>query len=327
MKVREQHGTASAAQKEAAGVKVTSVEKVAKLVLAKKTVSEVIGKTGVTILTIDRYLRLARKRGLLPGLVRMQGNQFILEGDLDLVPQGSGIDVSLIFGDLHCPFHDNRAVSVVCQIIEDLKPDHVIENGDGVDCYEFSKFSRDPLRAQSFQKERDSHKKIMERIRDASGADYLYVGGDEDNHFIRWVHNVVWANNLGDVPELQPARILYLKDEEYVEGPIFINKTFRISHGTRYGENAAKLSMMDFMISGLQNHSHRLQAYYRTSMETEYVYVQNGHLTDVKKSYKKHPNWQSGFSILYMLPDGRFRLEQVPIVKAKTIFRGKLYRG
>lgn len=306
---------------------MTSVEKVAELVLAKKTVTEVIKETGVTVLTVDRYLRLARKRGLLPGVVRIQGNQFILEGDQDFSPPGNGIDVSLIFGDLHCPFQDNRTISVLCQIAEDLKPNHVIENGDGVDCYEFSKFSKDPLRAQSFQKERDSHKKVIDRIRSASDADYLYVGGDEDNHFIRWVHNVVWANNLGDVPELQPARILYLKDEEYVEGPIFINKTFRISHGTRYGENAAKLSLMDFMCSGLQGHSHRLQAYYRTTASTEYVFAQNGHLSDVKKAWKKNPNWQQGFSILYMLGDGRFRLEQIPIVKHKTIFRGKLYHG
>jgi len=306
---------------------VSSVEKVAGLVLAKKTVSEVAEEIGVTVLTVDRYLRLARERGLFPGPVRIQGDRFILGGDPDFIPQGSEIDVYLIFGDLHCPFHDNRAVNIVCQIAEDLKPDHIIENGDSIDCYEFSKFSKNPLRAQSFQKERNSHKKVMNCIRDASDADYLYVGGDEDNHFIRWVHNVVWANNLGDVPELQPARILYLRDEEYKEGPIFINKTFRISHGTRYGENAAKLSLMDFMISGLQNHSHRLQTYYRTTATAEYVFAQNGHLTDVKKAWKKNPNWQQGLSILYMLSDGRFRLETIPIVKHKTIFRGKLYRG
>jgi len=306
---------------------VSSVEKVAGLVLAKKTVSEVAEEIGVTVLTVDRYLRLARERGLFPGPVRIQGDRFILGGDPDFIPQGSEIDVYLIFGDLHCPFHDNRAVNIVCQIAEDLKPDHVIENGDSLDCYEFSVFSKDPARAQTFQQERNSHKKVMNQIRSASNADYLYVGGDEDNHFMRFMKNVIWEKGLHDVPELSPPRILYLKDEEYVEGPILINKTFRISHGTRYGENAAKLSLMDFMISGLQNHSHRLQTYYRTTATAEYVFAQNGHLTDVKKAWKKNPNWQQGLSILYMLSDGRFRLETIPIVKHKTIFRGKLYRG
>ena len=237
------------------------------------------------------------------------------------------MEVLLIFGDLHCPFQDDRAIEIMCEIIEDLQPDRIIENGDGLDCYLFSKFSKDPARAQTFQTERETHYRIVKQIRSACSrtTTYAYLGGEEDNHFMRWVKEVVWLKSLADMPELQPARILHLEDHEYEEGPVFIHGAFRVAHGIRFGVNAASLSLRDYMSSGLQNHSHRLQTYYRTTPAEVYVYAQNGHLSDVEQAYKRNPDWQQGFSILYMLPNGRFRLEQIPIVGHKAIFRGKLY--
>ena len=293
------------------------------------SVGTVLRELGIKHSSLDRYIRHAKRDGLLPDSLTIRDDWFSAGDKLfGREAEANLITTDLIFGDLHVPFHDIRAIKVMCQIIGDLRPDRIIENGDGLDCYLFSKFSKDPARAETFQREREIHGGITKIIRETSPESaYLYLGGDEDNHLQRYVKNIVWANNLSDVPELQIPGILYLEDDEYTEGPIFLRDTFRISHGIRYGENSTKLSMIDYMISGLQNHSHRMGCYYRTTATHSYVYAQNGHMSDVDKAWKKHPNWQQGFSILYMRADGGFQIEQIPIVNHKAIFRGKLYKA
>jgi len=306
-----------------------TIRELAGLVKAGRSPSAIQAGLGLSFASIDRYLRDAIAAGFLPEGLKVDPERFMLRGHLygESGATPEGLETTLIYGDLHCPFEDKRSIQVVCQIAEDLKPDHLIENGDGVDCFTFSVFSKDPERAKTFQTERETHRTAVAALRSAcpSETTFSYIGGEEDNHFMRFVKEIVWGKELHDMPELQPARILYLEDHEYQEGPVFIRNTFRISHGIRFGENASKLSLRDHMTSGLQNHSHRLDTYYRTTPSSMYVFAQNGHLSDVEQAYKRNPNWQQGFSILYMMPNGRFHLEQVPIVGHKAIFRGNLY--
>ena len=306
-----------------------SIRELAGLVNAGRSPQEIQERLGIGYATVDRYVRDAIARNLLPDGVRTETDRFALNGRRYGASgvEASEMDVYLVYGDVHCPFQDDRSIEVLCQIAEDLHPGHVIENGDGIDCYLFSRFSKNPERAKTFQAEREIHARVVKDIRSAcpDSTTYTYLGGEEDNHFMRFIKNVVWVNSLGDMPELQPARILYLEDHEYEEGPVFIAGTFRIAHGVRYGVNAASLDLRDYMISGIQNHSHRLNTEYRTTPAAVYLYAQNGHLSDVNQAYKRNPDWQQGFSILYMLPSGHFRLEQVPIVGHQAIFRGKLY--
>jgi len=48
----------------------------------------------------------------------------------------------LIFGDLHAPFHNKRALKKALELVHTLKPTHVIQIGDLYDQYAFSRFTK-----------------------------------------------------------------------------------------------------------------------------------------------------------------------------------------
>ena len=310
---------------------MTVVEKITSYIEEGKTPSEIEEIEGITRSSLERYIRWARKFGLLPKRLRIEEDEFVVEGrKAKSVLAHDRVKTAVIFNDLHCPFQDWKAIDVMCQIIEAVRPDHLYENGDGLDAWPFSKFAKDPAKRHSWQYERETHRRVIKAILDAAPeeAKYVYVGGEEDNHFNRWMQ-LLWEHDLADMPELSKASILYMDElgGEYVDDQLIINGTFRIAHGTRYGVNAPKLTLHDHMISGIQGHSHRLGTWYRTTASGEYVYAANGHLTDVTKAYKRHPDWQQGFSVVYFLPDGRFSLYQVPIVKHKAVWNGRLFKA
>lgn len=48
----------------------------------------------------------------------------------------------LVIGDTHFPFHDKKALSKVLDMIKKEKPTHVVQIGDLLDQYSFSKYSK-----------------------------------------------------------------------------------------------------------------------------------------------------------------------------------------
>ena len=51
-----------------------------------------------------------------------------------------------IYGDVHAPYHDKKAVSCMLKCMHVFKPDMVIDLGDFFDCYAVSSFKKDPRR-------------------------------------------------------------------------------------------------------------------------------------------------------------------------------------
>lgn len=48
----------------------------------------------------------------------------------------------LFISDLHAPFHDKRKLAKTIQLIKEIQPDYIIQLGDGMDMYSFSRFSK-----------------------------------------------------------------------------------------------------------------------------------------------------------------------------------------
>lgn len=317
-------------RKETIGVDIMSpatINKVAKLINDGASIDEVRAKAGLEIDSIGRYLRWAKADGLLPQDVKMRGDVFVLDGERygKHVASHQDMMTAVIFNDLHCPFQDDRAIELMCKVIEDIGPDITYENGDGLDCYTFSKFSRNPARAKSFQEERNIHRVCMQTIHSASNAEYHYIGA-EDNHYARFIRNVLWEIGLNDVPELSAARILYLDDNRYHADPVIINGTFRIAHGARFGMYAHKATLLDHMISGMMGHTHRMGSFFHSTPSADYVYYMNGHLSNSGATYGYYHDWTQGFSIATFAPDGRFFIQQVPIKDHETVVNGKVYK-
>ena len=67
----------------------------------------------------------------------------------------------LVIGDIHAPFHDEKAVGVALALSKHIKPDVIVLNGDIADFYACSRFSKQPTRALQLQDELDSVREIL----------------------------------------------------------------------------------------------------------------------------------------------------------------------
>lgn len=72
--------------------------------------------------------------------------------------------------------------------------------------------------------------------------------------------------------------------------------------------------------------THRLGAYYKTTLGKDMVFYENGCLCKLDQEYAKNPNWQQGFSVVYFDTKTRnHSIQQVHIKKHKFIFNNKEY--
>ena len=79
-------------------------------------------------------------------------------------------------------------------------------------------------------------------------------------------------------------------------------------------------------ISLITGHTHRLGTHYKTDLRGSLVAVENGCLCDLKPSYVRNPNWQHGFTVVYLSDGGhRFQVYNIPIVDYKFYFGSKLF--
>jgi len=51
----------------------------------------------------------------------------------------------VVMNDLQIPFHDKQVLELVLSFVERLKPHGVVLNGDVVDCYQLSDFTKNPM--------------------------------------------------------------------------------------------------------------------------------------------------------------------------------------
>jgi len=70
---------------------------------------------------------------------------------------------SLVISDLHVPFHDDSAIEVVYDMLRDIKFENFVINGDLIDGWELSRFSKDPRSYVSFGVIRQLFMWIMSR--------------------------------------------------------------------------------------------------------------------------------------------------------------------
>ena len=54
---------------------------------------------------------------------------------------------AVVINDIHFPYQDDKALQLTLKIIKAYQPDIIFINGDAMDFYAISKFSKEPLRS------------------------------------------------------------------------------------------------------------------------------------------------------------------------------------
>jgi hypothetical protein len=240
---------------------------------------------------------------------------------------------AVVINDQHIPYEDKKAKDLVFKFIQDFQPDIVDVLGDTCDFWQISKFSTDPTRQTTLQKDIDKTKDYLRDLRSIVPAAEIELHAG--NHVDR-LRKYLWdkAKELVSIRSLD-LRFLLGLDElkisfiESAEGYRQRGKLI-LTHGTCVSQDSgmtARRNLKRYGLSVMCGHTHRGGSTYVTDLMGTRGAWENFCLCDFKLAREWRMgvcNWQAGFSYLYYYPD-RFEVHQVPIIKGKFTALGKEY--
>lgn len=213
---------------------------------------------------------------------------------------------------MHCNDQDDRAIELLCKVVEYAKPDRLIFLGDILD-YGWASFypQNQGELTGIFDKEIAAWLKVGERIR--SAAPDAVAGLVPGNHDYRLQRGFLWSHpafqkwkklTWESILELDRFNIRLHENPAAV---FLASKNFVVTHGVRVNKHsgASAISEMceEWWNSGASGHTHRMGQIFRTVHRGIYCWTECGHLQKPRPKYapinKVAPqNWQQGFAIM-----------------------------
>lgn len=201
----------------------------------------------------------------------------------------------LVLSDVHIPFQDDKAVAATLNYIRCSSPEVVVLNGDIMDFYMLSRFTKGEGRNP--MEEIEMCRKFMGDVRNAApDAEIYYVVGNHENRLEKsiLIKAPEYACLLDDVFTL-------LKVSDFkIRGcaSLIVNDNFVFKHGTLLGNKSglsAIKEMENAYMSGATGHTHRLCKYIARKAGRKFVWFETGCLCSLNPEYIINPNWQQGF--------------------------------
>lgn len=215
--------------------------------------------------------------------------------DLDLELKDGKV---VVLSDIHIPFQDKKAVDVALQYLVINQPDVVVLNGDVLDMFMLSRFTkgegRNPMEEIAMCRD------FLRQIRDAvPNAKIYYVIGNHETRLERYV-----LTKAPELASLVEDVFTIIKTSDFdIRGcaSLIVNDNFVFKHGTLLGNKSglsAIKEMENSYMSGATGHTHRLCKYIARKAGRKFIWIETGCLCDLNPEYVIQPNWQQGFAVI-----------------------------
>lgn len=254
---------------------------------------------GQSIEEAMKFFRLEEEKSAIP--------DFIMNGDQSV----------LVFSDVHIPYHVKSAVEACLKAGQERNIDTIIINGDLLDFYKVSRFTKDPRR-RNVRYEIDMGKEFLEFLRSVfPKARIVYKCGNHDERFELWIKS--------NVPELYmeefmlPA-ILNLDDlgVEWVESKqkIKLGK-LNVVHGHEFGKsvfnpvNAARGLFLRSHANSIIGHFHATSVHHENNLDGDQIGCWSmGCLCELSPEYAPfaYTKWNHGFALVSVEENGNFEV-------------------
>ena len=251
------------------------------------------------------------------------------------------IERAIVTPDKHFPIHDEKAISVVCQAIELVKPDTYIDLGD---TGEWEHFSSHYWKGRSAKPMEDLIPLLDKDVSDVNaGMDIIDKSLDKVNckerHFIQGNHEV-WLDKFvvryPYLKEYTTYNALKLKERGYKYHPYNRKKLLKkgklnFTHGKFVPKYHAFKHLDVYGESIMYGHTHDLQRFTKTNAGGTISAWSLGCLKDIEADEDwlsgRLTNWNHAFAIIDWFKGGNYKVEVVEIIKGQTSLWGKLIKG
>ena len=211
----------------------------------------------------------------------------------------------LVLSDIHIPYHNIEALTCAFDFAKGEKPDAILLNGDTLDFFGLSRFSKDP-KARSFAHELKTFKEFMDVIKKTFNAKiYFKIGNHEERYFhFLWMkaHEIVGVEEfeLENIIKSRAEGIEIIKDKRIIKAG-----DLNIIHGHEFGGsvfspvNIARGLFLKGKVSAMQGHNHCSSSHVERDMNGGVVKTWSlGCLCELHPAYLPINKWNHGFAIV-----------------------------
>jgi len=246
--------------------------------------------------------------------------------------------LAIIGGDVHFPNHDPRAVDLFLRFIQRLKPDEVIVNGDGLDCYTISRWLQPGSIGPGMRAEVDLGQEFAQNIRQAAPkARCRWLEGNHEFRLRQFLNNEAAAVKDLDHGLTIPDQLEF--DElgfEYVETPgskwfstyVELFPDLLVGHFNKTSINSAyavKGLVERYGTSIITGHGHCMGVHHRKMPGREVTGLEGGCLCDLNPPYCEPHHWRQGFILAHHRPGEPTVFERVEIFNGAAYYGGKRF--
>lgn len=240
--------------------------------------------------------------------------------------------MALVYGDVHFPFQDDQALSILYQVCEIADFSVVVDLGDLTDNWQISSFlppderrlKADQIELQDQFIQAGMHLGKMAWLN--PGSELIFMEG---NHEERWTRlfrkaqeDYRWRAVLS-MPHVQEALSLPFmlgisarwKYIDYGDDHI-LNGRILLTHGDRTNIWVTRSNLERYGKSCMFGHTHRIQNFTKTDLNGTDSAWNIGCMCDLNPHYQytSAVNWAQGFAIIFFSEDRQFyHVEQIRI--------------
>jgi predicted phosphodiesterase len=233
----------------------------------------------------------------------------------------------LFFGDVHRPFHDEKAWRLMLRVGRAVRPKHLVCIGDYMDCYSVSSHSKDPSRVALLKEEVEDARRGLDQLDKLGASNKLFIAGNHSHRIERMIQDqapqLFGMVSVEDLLQLKARGWSFTPYKKATKlGRIFLTHDVGAS-----GRNATFKALDTFSHSVVTGHAHRLQyivegdATGEQRVSAQFGWLGNIDQIDYMHAFNAKKNWSLGFGLGALNPrTGIVYLQPVPIVKV-----GKTY--
>lgn len=317
------------------GVSIETAERIADAWKTAATLEEAMQMAGLQ--TKDKRTLFRRRRQAeellgvtFPPLGQAYNSSWMQKPD---VPQQYLLDhpyTVVIFSDAHFwPGATSDAYWILLQVLEELGPDLVIDNGDSWDGASISR--HDP----NLWEHKPSLRQELDCVREHLGSIQEYAGADCDfikiigNHDMRW--EAMLASKAPYIQDMPSTKVSDLFPDWEHQVSVMLNGHTWVKHRWHSGVHGAWNNVLKAGVSMITGHTHRLGIRPYTDMRGTRYGIETGTLArpwgPQFRYVEQNPrNWQMGFVVLTIDGD-TVHPEVVEVKDGIAWFRGRKWHA
>jgi predicted phosphodiesterase len=145
---------------------------------------------------------------------------------------------TLVISDIQYPYHDALMMSKIVRVITDIRPDSIVQIGDGIDFPQVSRWSKGTAGeyAPTLQEHISGFSSLLQSLRDAApDAEITWLEGNHDLRLREFVHQYAAPLTTLDALSMENLFNLPRLGVDYVQGPVRVATNTYAVHGHESG--------------------------------------------------------------------------------------------